>query len=330
MTQQNALEQAINSLKQDTSNMGQGLWKNITSTERVPGTGTNKPIPWGQILQKGWEDVQRNNPVYKLVSNVGDAFGHPLPQAPTLSPLPDYMNYTPGMDYKTKQDEGLAAEAAKAPPPQPMNLTLNYPAWMGYPRDAPPMPTAPNQPISRNIPQQIQPSALQQAKEQVITQKPGKIPGFTTAPVPGNLILPIVKSAQDAGVNPAVFASILFSEHGFITDNNRTPVKDPQGNIIGYDRGIAQINSHAHPEVTDQQAFDPNFAIPWAANLLGRYIKEVQARGGTLAQGIAAYNVGVGGAMANGAGKLGPNGQYYLSKITKGLDPETLKQLELI
>lgn len=33
----------------------------------------------------------------------------------------------------------------------------------------------------------------------------------------------------------------------------------------GQDRGIVQINSYWHPEVTDEQAFDPYWAIDWAA-----------------------------------------------------------------
>jgi hypothetical protein len=33
----------------------------------------------------------------------------------------------------------------------------------------------------------------------------------------------------------------------------------------GYDRGLVQINRAAHPNITDEQAFDPEWALVWAA-----------------------------------------------------------------
>jgi hypothetical protein len=33
----------------------------------------------------------------------------------------------------------------------------------------------------------------------------------------------------------------------------------------GYDRGLAQINREAWPEITDEQAFDPEWALNWTA-----------------------------------------------------------------
>jgi hypothetical protein len=35
---------------------------------------------------------------------------------------------------------------------------------------------------------------------------------------------------------------------------------------IGGDRGVVQINKYAHPEVSDAQAFDPDFALNFAAH----------------------------------------------------------------
>ncbi len=61
---------------------------------------------------------------------------------------------------------------------------------------------------------------------------------------------------------------------------------------VGYvdprDRGLAQINSYWHPEVTDDKAFDPAFSIPWAANYLSENFKAL----GDIDAAVAAHNVG--------------------------------------
>lgn len=170
---------------------------------------------------------------------------------------------------------------------------------------------------------QTQPNIPTFTPPQGMSAPQGAFGGFTTAPVPENLQGLIYHAAQQAGVDPNIFASILFSEHGF----QLTPGYNynPDGS---YDRGIAQINTKSHPEVTDEQALNPNFAVPYAANMLGRYIQQVKQRGGDLNQGIAAYNVGVGGAFANN-GSLGPRGQRYLDAVSYGLTPETIKKLGL-
>lgn len=56
----------------------------------------------------------------------------------------------------------------------------------------------------------------------------------------------------------------------------------------GVDRSLCQINSKAHPEVTDAQAYSPEFAIPWAAQYLKDHIDAL----GDVDAGLAAYNVG--------------------------------------
>lgn len=61
---------------------------------------------------------------------------------------------------------------------------------------------------------------------------------------------------------------------------------------VGYvdprDRGLAQINSFWHPEISDEQAFDPAFSIPWAANYLSENFKAL----GDINAALAAHNVG--------------------------------------
>lgn len=60
------------------------------------------------------------------------------------------------------------------------------------------------------------------------------------------------------------------------------------GNVDPRDRGLAQINSYWHPEVSDEEAFDPAFSISWAADYFANNLKAL----GDLQAGIAAHNVG--------------------------------------
>jgi hypothetical protein len=153
------------------------------------------------------------------------------------------------------------------------------------------------------------------------TPTPQPFADFKTAKVPAQFQDLISNSAQQAGVDPNVFASVLFSEHSFIADNNKTPSYDKYGNFAGYDRGIAQINSMAHPDVTDEQAFDPNFAIPYAANLLKSYIDQ----SGSLQRGILAYNHGVTGQRSI----QDPTQDTYYQKVVGGISPQGRKRLGL-
>ncbi len=60
------------------------------------------------------------------------------------------------------------------------------------------------------------------------------------------------------------------------------------GNVDPRDRGLVQINSFWHPEISDAEAFDPVFSINWAAKYLAANIKEL----GDIEAGVAAHNVG--------------------------------------
>jgi len=60
------------------------------------------------------------------------------------------------------------------------------------------------------------------------------------------------------------------------------------GNVDPKDRGLCQINGTAHPDVTDDKAFDPSFAIPWAV----KYLKDGIDALGDIDAGLASYNVG--------------------------------------
>lgn len=108
-------------------------------------------------------------------------------------------------------------------------------------------------------------------------------------------IVPIIKQASEQyKLPPEVLTALLAKESiqfqpqyitGYHTD--------------GTGRGIAGIDKNAHPEVTDQQAFDPEFSINWMANMLSRYR---DAEGGNLDNALRRYNGGPGYAsdrMAN-------------------------------
>lgn len=156
------------------------------------------------------------------------------------------------------------------------------------------------------------------------TVTPNVFSGFMTTPVPQQYSDLIANSAKENNIHPAVLASLLFSESGF-RPNAVNYNRDINGQIIpnNYDRGIAQINSVAHPDVTDDQANDPSFAIPYAAKLLSSYIQQT----GSAKLGIAAYNLGVAGALD--PEKLATQGKKYLYKILKGVSPEVRRSLGL-
>lgn len=56
----------------------------------------------------------------------------------------------------------------------------------------------------------------------------------------------------------------------------------------GTGRGIAGIDKVAHPEVSDEQAFDPNYAVNWAAN----YLSGLKQQEGTWQGTLRRYNGG--------------------------------------
>lgn len=122
----------------------------------------------------------------------------------------------------------------------------------------------------------------------------------------------VIQSANESKIDPRVLAAILQQESGFKADIT--------GAMDSNDRGIAQINRRAFPNITDEQAYDPNFAIKFAAQLLSNNLK---ATGGDVNRGLAAYNVGLGGVKQG----VGTRGQQYIDAVVKNLDPELRKQL---
>lgn len=134
----------------------------------------------------------------------------------------------------------------------------------------------------------------------------------------------IVDSAKKYGIDPRLFAALLYQESTF----DPTELNPNVGGRYGPDYGIAQINLKQHPGVTQQQAYDPKFAIPWAAEYLAGDIKHFN----DINRGVAAYNVGRGGASVKGPEKFGggPKGQRYINNVSRNLNEDVLKELGLI
>ncbi len=146
-----------------------------------------------------------------------------------------------------------------------------------------------------------------------------RFPALQTTQVPGSLSDVIYNSAQAKGINPNLLAALLYQESNF---------KPSSVNPGSGDYGIAQINLASHPGVTKEQAFDPSFAVPFAANMLANNLKHF---GGDLNRAIAGYNVGQGGASVNGPMEFGggPKGQYYLDNVIRNISPQLIQQLGL-
>ncbi|MCL4366216.1 hypothetical protein M1437_03245 [Patescibacteria group bacterium] len=138
---------------------------------------------------------------------------------------------------------------------------------------------------------------------------------ITTRNIPEDYKQLIYQAAQQYKIHPALIASTLFSEHGF----SRDPGYNYNTNGT-YDRGPAQINSAAHPEITDKQALDLNFAIPWLAKTVAGHIKNLGPK-----RGIVAYNTG--GTGASNVSK--PEEHPYYQKVTSGLSPKLRGELGL-
>lgn len=92
----------------------------------------------------------------------------------------------------------------------------------------------------------------------------------------------ITQAANAQGMPPALLYGLLYHESGL----NANAVNVDSGGSV--DRGIAQINSAAHPNITAAQAYTPSYAIPFAAN----YLSSLKQQYGTWNRALQAYNSG--------------------------------------
>ncbi len=167
--------------------------------------------------------------------------------------------------------------------------------------------------------------ARQNYKEQQLKlqQQPldnNTIPGYARETPEEQLAKLIIESANAKNIPPAMVAAILYNESG-INPNVATNTGIMENGQISNDRGMAQISDLAYPNITDQQAQDPNFAIPFVADTLAKNLKYFNNDYGRAA---AAYNVGRGGASVQGPEPYGggPRGQNYIDKLIQNLTPE--------
>lgn len=92
----------------------------------------------------------------------------------------------------------------------------------------------------------------------------------------------INNAANTENVPPQILTAVLQQESGL---NPNATGKNTNGSI---DRGIAQINNVAHPNVSNAQAYNPSYAIPWAA----KYLSSLHSKYGTWDAALQAYNSG--------------------------------------
>jgi len=157
----------------------------------------------------------------------------------------------------------------------------------------------------------------------------GEIPGFSRMKLKNQDIHNmIVESAKEHNIDPALVAGVLFQESGI-----KPNIEDRTGTLESgqryRDRGIAQINDIANPDITDEQARDPRFAIDFVARQLAGNLEHF---GGDYNRALAAYNVGRGGAKSVGPtpSSLGPRGQDYLDRVSQNLSPELRKKYKIV
>lgn len=122
-------------------------------------------------------------------------------------------------------------------------------------------------------------------------------------PVPTYLAALYQWVAWQTGVPWTLLAGQGWVESGF--DPLATHV-NADGSI---DRGLAQINSAAHPTITPAEAFDPWFAIPWQA----RTLRQLYAQYGNWPDALAAYNSGA--PLAAQPPAVAPRVQAYVQAV---------------
>lgn len=103
--------------------------------------------------------------------------------------------------------------------------------------------------------------AVQEFQEDWMGIKRRRSDGVVGPQVAKMLFADLVNATQrDLGIPDDLLCALLELESAW--DPGATGYVDPR------DRGLAQINSTAHPEVSDDQAFTPSFAIPWTGRRL--------------------------------------------------------------
>jgi hypothetical protein len=156
-----------------------------------------------------------------------------------------------------------------------------------------------------------------------ITPWYGKCAGAVTARFQKNQSL---KGLTPGVLGPSV-ARVLFRKrsaeveaHYGIPDHLLSKLKSLESNddpaAVGYlddrDRGLLQINSFFHPDVSDDEAFDPAFSLDWGGKNLSLAFKTFD----DWDVAIASHNVGWGGAQDwLDSGKLAEGGPDWFPQL---------------
>lgn len=118
-----------------------------------------------------------------------------------------------------------------------------------------------------------------------------------------NLLKMADAAARKYGVPPGLFRRLIQQESGWNPDAH-----NPLGAT-----GLVQIHLPSHPDISEEQARNPAFALGWGA----RYLATQKQRFGRWDLALAAYNAGPGN-VDNGRWKSFPETTNYVKKIMAG------------
>lgn len=111
-------------------------------------------------------------------------------------------------------------------------------------------------------------------------------------------------AARRYGVPPSLFRRLIQQESGWNPD-----ARNPSGAT-----GLVQIHLPSHPDISEQQARDPAFALGWGA----RYLAAQKARFGKWDLALAAYNAGPGNVEKHGGVPPFQETRNYVRNIMRG------------
>lgn len=111
-------------------------------------------------------------------------------------------------------------------------------------------------------------------------------------------------AARRYGVPPALFRRLIQQESGWNPD-----ARNPSGAT-----GLVQIHLPSHPDISEEQARDPAFALGWGA----RYLATQKARFKRWDLALAAYNAGPGNVEKHGGVPPFTETQNYVRSIMGG------------
>lgn len=128
----------------------------------------------------------------------------------------------------------------------------------------------------------------------------------TVQELPSDLRDAIAGVSGKSGIPSALLAAISQQETG---------LRNIPQHFGGLGRGYFQIDLGQHPDVTEQQAMDPNFAAEFAANLLLNRMKTYSGTSTPVTNAIRAYNGGI----------KNPKTKTYYDKVLKNLQTYEFK-----